>query len=56
MQGIAITGLTSYDQLTAGIFDAADISAAVRASDTPGRVGKVLLRFPRLFVVAVREG
>ncbi|GAA1152196.1 zinc-binding dehydrogenase [Microbacterium oxydans] len=29
----------------AGIFDAADISAAVRASDTPGRVGKVLLRF-----------
>lgn len=29
----------------AGTFDAADISAAVRASDTPGRVGKVLLRF-----------
>ena len=24
-QGIPITGLTSYDQLTAGIFDAADI-------------------------------
>lgn len=29
----------------AGVFDAADISAAVQASSTPGRVGKVLLRF-----------
>lgn len=29
----------------AGVFDAADISAAVQASNTPGRVGKVLLRF-----------
>ncbi|WP_017203183.1 zinc-binding dehydrogenase [Microbacterium algeriense] len=29
----------------AGIFDAADIADAVRASNTPGRVGKVLLRF-----------
>lgn len=29
----------------AGIFDAADIGAAVQASNTPGRVGKVLLRF-----------
>lgn len=28
-----------------GIFDAADIAGAVRASKTPGRVGKVLLRF-----------
>lgn len=28
-----------------GVFDAADIADAVRASDTPGRVGKVLLRF-----------
>lgn len=29
----------------AGVFDAADIADAVRASGTPGRVGKVLLRF-----------
>ena len=29
----------------AGVFDAADIGAAVQASDTAGRVGKVLLRF-----------
>jgi len=29
----------------AGVFDAADIRAAVQASSTPGRVGKVLLRF-----------
>ncbi|MFJ6531787.1 zinc-binding dehydrogenase [Microbacterium sp. NPDC091662] len=29
----------------AGIFDAADIRTAVQASDTAGRVGKVLLRF-----------
>lgn len=29
----------------AGIFDAADIGAAVRASNTAGRIGKVLLRF-----------
>lgn len=29
----------------AGVFDAADIRAAVQASNTPGRVGKVLLRF-----------
>ncbi|WP_223625693.1 zinc-binding dehydrogenase [Microbacterium sp. EST19A] len=28
-----------------GVFDAADIADAVRASGTPGRVGKVLLRF-----------
>lgn len=29
----------------AGIFDAADIGAAVQASNTAGRIGKVLLRF-----------
>lgn len=29
----------------AGVFDAADIAEAVQASGTPGRVGKVLLRF-----------
>lgn len=29
----------------AGVFDAADIADAVRASGTPGRVGKVLLKF-----------
>jgi len=29
----------------AGVFDAADIGAAVQASDTAGRIGKVLLRF-----------
>lgn len=29
----------------AAVFDAGDISAAVQASNTPGRVGKVLLRF-----------
>ena len=29
----------------AGVFDAADIRDAVQASNTPGRVGKVLLRF-----------
>ena len=29
----------------AGVFDAGDIADAVRASGTPGRVGKVLLRF-----------
>ncbi|WEK62795.1 MAG: zinc-binding dehydrogenase [Candidatus Microbacterium colombiense] len=29
----------------AGVFDAADIADAVRMSKTPGRVGKVLLRF-----------
>jgi NADPH2:quinone reductase len=29
----------------AGVFDAADIRAAVQASSTPGRVGKALLRF-----------
>lgn len=29
----------------AAVFDAADIRAAVQASNTPGRVGKVLLRF-----------
>ncbi|MFK3679541.1 zinc-binding dehydrogenase [Microbacterium sp. NPDC090218] len=29
----------------AGVFDAAEIRAAVQASNTPGRVGKVLLRF-----------
>ncbi|WP_243224944.1 zinc-binding dehydrogenase [Microbacterium sp. CIAB417] len=29
----------------AGIFDAADAADAVRATNTPGRVGKVLLRF-----------
>lgn len=29
----------------AGVFDASDIADAVRASGTPGRVGKILLRF-----------
>ncbi|WP_407360751.1 zinc-binding dehydrogenase [Microbacterium sp. LBN7] len=29
----------------AGVFDAADIAEAVRANGTPGRVGKVLLKF-----------
>lgn len=29
----------------AGIFDAADARDAVRANSTPGRVGKVLLKF-----------
>lgn len=29
----------------AGVFDAAEVADAVRASGTPGRVGKVLLRF-----------
>lgn len=29
----------------AGVFDAADAAAAMRASGTPGRVGKVLLKF-----------
>ncbi|MFK4760584.1 zinc-binding dehydrogenase [Microbacterium sp. ZW T5_45] len=29
----------------AGVFDAADVADAVRSGDTPGRVGKVLLRF-----------
>lgn len=29
----------------AGVFDAADVADAVRAGDTPGRVGKVLLKF-----------
>ncbi|GAB3600834.1 zinc-binding dehydrogenase [Microbacterium tumbae] len=29
----------------AGVFDAADAAEAVRASDAPGRIGKVLLRF-----------
>jgi hypothetical protein len=29
----------------AGVFDAADVADAVRATNAPGRVGKVLLRF-----------
>ena len=29
----------------AGIFDAADAAGAVRASNTAGRIGKVLLKF-----------